>query len=105
MSAFLGGQYASVLSVPVSLPTTLGGRVSYIAGLRRQLDGSGAVAAMAPAELVPYLREAAEGLPVSLIGAPEDFMALPGDGTELRRSEERRVGQGGVSTWRSRGAP
>lgn len=84
MIAFLGCQYASVLPVPVSLPTTLGGRDAYIAGLRRQLDGSGAVAAMAPAELVPYLREAAEGLPVSLIGTPEDFMALPGDGTELR---------------------
>ena len=84
MVAFLGCQYAGLLPVPVSVPTTLGGREAYIAGLRRQLEGSGAAAAMAPAELVSYLGEAAKGLPVSLIGAPADFTALPGDGAELR---------------------
>ncbi len=84
MVVFLGCQYAGLLPVPVSVPTTLGGRDSYIAGLRRQLAGSGAAAAMAPAELVPYLQEAAQGLDVPLIGAPDDFLALPGDGAELR---------------------
>ncbi len=84
MVAFLGCQYAGLLPVPVSVPTTLGGRDAYIAGLRRQLEGSGATAAMAPVELVSYLGEAAEGLPVSLIGAPAEFLALPGDGAELR---------------------
>lgn len=84
MVAFFGCQYASMLPVPVSVPTTLGGRDSYIAGLRRQLEGSGAAAAMAPAELVPYVQEAAQGLDVRLIGAPADFYALPGDGASLR---------------------
>jgi fatty-acyl-CoA synthase len=84
MVLFLGCQYASLLPVPVSVPTTLGGRDAYIAGLRRQLEGSGATAAVAPPELVPYLREAAEELPVALIGAPEDFFALPGDGADPR---------------------
>ncbi len=82
--AFLACQYASLLPVPVAVPTTLGGRDSYIAGLRRQLEGSGAVAAMAPSELLSYLRAAADGLPVSLIGAPADFFALPGSGADLR---------------------
>lgn len=84
MVVFLGCQYASLLPVPVSVPTTLGGRDSYIAGLRRQLEGSGAAAAMAPNELVPYMREAAAGLSVALIGGPDDFLGLPGAGADLR---------------------
>src|SRR4249920_453066 len=36
MVMFFGCQYAGLLAVPVSLPTTLGGKDAYIAGLRRQ---------------------------------------------------------------------
>jgi fatty-acyl-CoA synthase len=77
MVLFFGCQYASLLAVPVALPTTLGGKEAYIAGLRRQIEGSGAVAAMAPDELVGYLREAAQGLALRLVGGAKDFLDLP----------------------------
>jgi fatty-acyl-CoA synthase len=73
---FFACQYAGLLGVPVALPTTLGGREAYVAGLRRQLVGSAAAAAAAPAELLPFLREAADGLDLALIGAPKDFYDL-----------------------------
>ncbi|MFO1057054.1 MAG: fatty acyl-AMP ligase, partial [Dongiaceae bacterium] len=65
-------------------PTTLGGHEAYVAGLRRQLEGSGALAAAAPAELLGLLQEAAAGLALRLVGAPADFYALPGAGAALR---------------------
>jgi len=74
---FFACQYAGLLGVPVALPTTLGGREAYVAGLRRQLVGSGASAAAAPAELLPFLQEAADGLDLALIGAPKDLYDLP----------------------------
>ncbi len=77
MVMFFGCQYAGLLAVPVSLPTTLGGKEAYIAGLRRQIEGSGAVAAMAPDELIGYLREAAAGLDLRLLGGAKDFYDLP----------------------------
>jgi fatty-acyl-CoA synthase len=73
---FFACQYAGLLGVPVSLPTTLGGREAYVLGLRRQLIGSGASAAAAPAELLPFLQEAAAGLDLALLGAPKDFYDL-----------------------------
>jgi fatty-acyl-CoA synthase len=81
---FLACQYAGVLPVPVAVPTTLGGHAAYVAGLRRQLEGSGASAAAAPAALLPLLREAADGLAVGLVGAPSDFYALPPGRAALR---------------------
>ena len=81
---FLACQYASVLPVPVALPATIGGRDAYVDGLRRQLTGCGASAAMAPDELFPYLQSAAEGLEIGLIGTPSDFYDLPGSKVETR---------------------
>jgi fatty-acyl-CoA synthase len=77
MVMFFGCQYAGLLAVPVSLPTTLGGKEAYITGLRRQIEGSGAVAAMAPDELIGFLREAADGLNLRLLGGAKDFFDLP----------------------------
>src|SRR5262245_23270369 len=84
MVMFFGCQYAGLLAVPVSLPTTLGGKDAYIAGLRRQIESSGAVAAMAPDELTGYLREAAQGLNLRVVGSAKEFFDLPAGGTELR---------------------
>ncbi|MEX0696114.1 MAG: fatty acyl-AMP ligase [Dongiaceae bacterium] len=81
---FAACHYAGILAVPVALPTTLGGRDAYVAGLRRQLTGCGAAAAAAPAELLSFLREAAAGLEIGLVGAPADFYALPGSGADPR---------------------
>jgi len=81
---FLACQYAGVLGVPVSLPTTLGGRDSYVAGLRRQLIGCGASAAAGPSELGPYLQEAAAGIGLRFVGTPQDVYDLPKSGADPR---------------------
>lgn len=81
---FMACQYAGVLPVPVAVPTTLGGREAYVGQLRRQLMSSGAMAAAAPLALLPFLTEAAEGLSVSLLGAPTAFYGLPGEGAAPR---------------------
>ncbi len=82
--AFFACQYAGILPVPVAIPTTLGGRAAYIGQLQAQLEGCGAVAAMAPEELVPLLAEAAQGLGLRLVGGPGDFQDLPRGGADLR---------------------
>ena len=84
IAMFLACQYASVLPVPVALPAAIGGRDAYVAGLRRQLAGCGAVAAVATDELFPYLRSAAEGLDIGLVGTPADFYDLPGSKVDTR---------------------
>ncbi|MGH6932368.1 MAG: fatty acyl-AMP ligase [Dongiaceae bacterium] len=81
---FMACQYAGLLAVPVSLPTALGSHESYVGGLRRQIQGCGAVAAAANAELISLLKEAAAGLDSILIGQPQEFYDLPGVGAELR---------------------
>jgi fatty-acyl-CoA synthase len=81
---FMACQYAGLLPVPVAVPTSLGGREAYVGQLRRQLASSGAAAAAAPAPLLPFLEEAAEGLGLALVGTPADFYALPGEGSDPR---------------------
>jgi fatty-acyl-CoA synthase len=82
--AFFGCQYAGIVPVPVSMPAGLGAKQSYIAQLRLQLQGSGAIAAMAPAGLEKFIAEAAEDSPVRLQGAPAFFHALPEKDVALR---------------------
>lgn len=81
---FFACQYAGVIGVPVSLPTTLGGRDAYVEGLRRQLTGCGAIAAAAPSELNEYLRAAAAGLELWLVGTFTDFFELPRSTTDSK---------------------
>jgi fatty-acyl-CoA synthase len=84
MIAFLASQYAGLLPASAAIPTSLGGRESYIASLRRLLQSTGACAAMAPSSLIDYLREAADGLNLQLVGAPQDFYGLETPDTALR---------------------
>jgi fatty-acyl-CoA synthase len=84
MVLFAACQYAGLLPVPVALPTGLGGRDSYIATLRRQIQSCGAEAAMAPAELLDYLKAAAAGSSARLVGSAADFLALPRGERPLR---------------------
>jgi len=81
---FMACQYASVLPVPVALPTSFGEKESYAQTVRRQLADSGARAAVAPAELIDSLKAAAEGLDLALVGTPQDFYDLPAAGADLR---------------------
>jgi fatty-acyl-CoA synthase len=81
---FMACQYAGLLAVPVSLPTAIGGHEAYVAGLRRQIQGCGAVAAVASTELISFLKEAATGLDLRMVGEPHEFLALSGAGANLR---------------------
>ncbi|HVM85065.1 MAG TPA: fatty acyl-AMP ligase [Candidatus Binatia bacterium] len=89
--AFMATQYAGILPVPVAIPTSLGGRAAYIEQLRSQIEGCGAVAAWSTDELLPFLREAVEGLPLRMAGGPGDFAALThaaGDPTPFSKDEQ-----------------
>lgn len=74
---FMACQYAGIQPVPVAVPTTIGGQAAYVEQLRRQIEASQASAAVAPAELMIFLDEAAQGLDLKLIGPPAVFDALP----------------------------
>jgi fatty-acyl-CoA synthase len=82
--AFMATQYAGLVPVPVAVPTSLGGRAAYIEQLRHQLEGCGATAAWAPKDLIGFLREAAEGLPLRMLGDASDYAALPSGGAALK---------------------
>ncbi len=84
MVAFFACQYAGLLPAAAPIPTSLGGRDEYIGTLKRLLKSTGARAAMAPAVLVEYLAEAAQGLDVPLVGGPADFYGLPPKQADLR---------------------
>ncbi|HEX2885834.1 fatty acyl-AMP ligase [Vineibacter terrae] len=84
VTAFFGAQYAGLLPVPVSLPAGLGARDAYIEQLRRQLEASGAVAALSVDSMAGYLATAAEGSSVRLAGPMAAFEALPEKAVDLR---------------------
>ncbi|RMF10847.1 MAG: fatty acyl-AMP ligase, partial [Alphaproteobacteria bacterium] len=75
--AFLGCQYASVLPVPLPLPTSFGGREGYCQQLTQQMRSCLADVAIAPASMYPLLLEATEDLTLKFCGTHEDFNALP----------------------------
>ncbi|PKM13443.1 MAG: acyl-CoA synthetase [Gammaproteobacteria bacterium HGW-Gammaproteobacteria-3] len=71
--------------VPVTLPASvhLGGHGAFVSQLRGLLESCKAEAAMAPADLLPFLKEAAIGLDLRLVGSPEAFYQLPPANIEL----------------------
>ncbi|MDZ4349975.1 MAG: fatty acyl-AMP ligase [Xanthomonadaceae bacterium] len=73
---FFACQYAGY--VPVALPSSvqIGARAAYVSQLRRMLETCGAAMAIAPATHLGFLKEAASGMALAKVGAPEDFEAL-----------------------------
>jgi fatty-acyl-CoA synthase len=69
-------QYAGLVPVPLPAAVHLGGREVYIRHLRKLMRDCQAVAAFAPPEFVGFLREATEGLSLTLSGTMDEFMAL-----------------------------
>lgn len=74
---FMGCSYLGALPTPAPIPVIFGERDDYVAGLRRRLMGSRAVAALGPEGLLPLLREAAQGLDLKYCGSNEEFASLP----------------------------
>lgn len=81
---FMACQYASLLPVPLPLPTSFGGREGFIHQLRRQMVSCGARAAIGPEGMIDLLREAARDIPFAFVGTPGELAALPTGRTALR---------------------
>jgi len=81
---FFACQYAGLVPVPLPLSVNLGGREAYVARLRNMMMRADARLAVAGPDLVGYLEEAAKGLKVDFLGAPEEFYSLPSEGGDLR---------------------
>jgi fatty-acyl-CoA synthase len=73
-----------MLPVPLPLDIYLGARAEYIACLRNLMTKAKATIAIAGADLIDFVREAAEGLDLHTIGTFDDFYALPSEGGQLR---------------------
>ncbi|MEO0410613.1 MAG: fatty acyl-AMP ligase [Pseudomonadota bacterium] len=77
VAAFLGAQYASILPVPLPLPTSFGGREGYVDQLHRQMESCGARAVIGPEGMDELLRDAVVGLDMVFCGTNEEFAELP----------------------------
>lgn len=76
---FFACQYAGL--IPVALPAVIhiGGHKAYVGQLHGLLHGCKASVAVASSQLLPFLTEAAEGLSLTFLGAPDAYDALPLD--------------------------
>ncbi len=74
---FYACQYAGMVPVPLPASIHLGGHKFYVAQLRRLLLNCRAQVAVAPAMFLSFLKEAAQGLPLTFVGTPEQFAEFP----------------------------
>lgn len=88
---FFACQYAGFVPVALPISLNLGGHAAYVDQLRGLLLGSGPGLAVAPTELLPFLEEAAEGLPRLPTSTVGDLEALPEVDVELRPTEPEEV--------------
>jgi fatty-acyl-CoA synthase len=84
MRLFFACQRAGL--VPVTLPVSphLSSHQAYVAQLRRLLQHSRADVAMAPAEFLPFMEEAARAVSLRFLGTPAELRALPRQEADLR---------------------
>ncbi len=88
---FFACQYAGLIPVPLTASIHLGGHQAYVEQLRRLLTTCQAEVAMAPADFLPFLLEAAEGLNLRFAGGPEVFAELPEQETQLHPSQPKEI--------------
>jgi len=81
--AFCACACAGLVPVPMPLPLAFGGREGYVAHIRGMLRAARVAAALAPAALVAWVAEAAEGLGLRAIGDLSVFDRAPEDGGPL----------------------
>lgn len=74
VSFFVGCQYASVLPVPLPLPTSFGGKVGYVSQLRMQMESCKANGLMAPDFMDDIVAEATDGIELKCIGDYDTYM-------------------------------
>ena len=88
LALFFACQYAGLIPVPMPLPTAFGRREAYVDQIKGQLTSSQARMALGPKEFLPLVTEAAQGLPLVLIGTHSDIAALPERGALVRVKAE-----------------
>lgn len=88
---FFACQYAGLIPVALPISLNLGGHAEYVEQLRRLLLGSRPALAVAPTDLLPFLEEAAEGLPWLSARSVHDLDALPEVDVELHPTEPEEV--------------
>ncbi|WP_308910217.1 fatty acyl-AMP ligase [Pseudokordiimonas caeni] len=76
---FVGCQYASVLPVPLPLPTSFGGKEGYVSQLQGQMQSCDASAIMAPDFMAGIIAEATEGMSLRFKGSCADYAAADAD--------------------------
>lgn len=81
---FLGAQYASVLPVPLPLPTSFGGRESYVQQLALQLKSCSASVIITPESMEELVEDAIQGLDLTFAGTPAAFLNVAKVVGELR---------------------
>ncbi|MGY8986506.1 MAG: fatty acyl-AMP ligase [Sphingomonadales bacterium] len=84
VSFFVGCQYASVLPVPLPLPTSFGGREGYMNQLSGQIKSCGVEVVITPEGMKNLIVEATQKLKTLFVGTPKDFMARTLPGNEIR---------------------
>jgi fatty-acyl-CoA synthase len=83
MRAFAACQFAGLVPAPLPLPAAFGGKDAYIDHIRRMMQGADASAALAPANLEEWLRAAADGLGMKVVGTLAQFADVDGNGVTL----------------------
>lgn len=77
---FVGCQYASVLPVPLPLPTSFGGKDGYVSQLQMQMQSCDANGLMAPEFMNEIIAEATADMDLRFKGSYDDYLAVKGDG-------------------------
>lgn len=88
VSFFVGCQYASVLPVPLPLPTSFGGRDGYISQLEKQIESCGANGVMAPEFMAEMIEQATASVDMVFSGSFEDYMATDADADHVLPSPD-----------------
>ncbi len=88
---FFACQYAGLVPVALPISLNLGGHAAYVEQLHRLLVGSRPALTLASTELLPFLEEAAEGMPGLVPMSFADLKALPQADVELRATEPEEI--------------
>ncbi len=77
---FVGCQYASVLPVPLPLPTSFGGKEGYVSQLTMQMQSCKANGLMAPSFMDEIVEKATAGLDLTFCGDIDAYLSAEGEG-------------------------
>ncbi len=80
---FFACQYAGMVPVPLPIFMHFSGAEGYVRQIHRLLNLSDARLSVATTDYLSFLKEAAKGLPMQLVGTPHDYDGLPESNAKL----------------------